>query len=238
MRSLPRGWQAAVLYAVSFAQAGAYVSLPASSAVLYGFGLSKTAYGSLFLPMILMAALAAATGPRLARRCGLRWLYRASHLGNVCMLAVLWNSPSIDPRYLALFLAGGSLVLGLSLGWMGVVANATISSLYPRRRSIALSGLHATLGVGATLTPALYGVLIASGRWSVGPQIFGATSGLFLLGSILAPSALAFPDEEPGRREGVTGRSALRGHALRAGLYGAGRVDRRQLGRALSGGNT
>jgi FHS family glucose/mannose:H+ symporter-like MFS transporter len=64
-----------LVYVAAIVQGLALVTFPAASSIFTspdGFGFDSTRYGALFLPQVLLAILASAFAPRLARRWSLR----------------------------------------------------------------------------------------------------------------------------------------------------------------------
>ena len=64
-----------LLYLAGVVQGLALVTFPAASAIFAspsGFNLSSAQYGAMFIPQVVLAILASALGPWLARRLGMR----------------------------------------------------------------------------------------------------------------------------------------------------------------------
>src|SRR6478752_7723799 len=80
------------VYGAGLVQGVALVAFPAASSILTSpdyYGLSSTAYGSLFLPQAIAAISAALAGARLTRRVGVKRMFLAGLAGDVAAMTLL-----------------------------------------------------------------------------------------------------------------------------------------------------
>src|SRR5215469_18090211 len=81
-----------VVYFAGVVQGLALVTFPAASAIFTrpdGFGFDSTRYGTLFVPQVVLAILASALAPKLARRSGLRKVLLVGIAGDILSMSLL-----------------------------------------------------------------------------------------------------------------------------------------------------
>src|SRR2546430_14651481 len=81
-----------VVYCAAVVQGLALVTFPAASSVFTspdGFGFDSTRYGTMFVPQVAFAILAAALAPKLARRWSLRRVLLAGFAGDIISMSLL-----------------------------------------------------------------------------------------------------------------------------------------------------
>src|SRR5438445_324427 len=81
-----------VVYGAAIVQGLALVTFPAASSIFTspdGFGFDSTRYGTMFVPQVVLAILASALAPKLARRLSLRRVLLAGFASNVVSMALL-----------------------------------------------------------------------------------------------------------------------------------------------------
>jgi MFS transporter, FHS family, glucose/mannose:H+ symporter len=172
MRDAPKaanGLTVSLLYCAGAVQGLALVTFPAASAILTnpsGFALSGTQYGALFIPQVLLAILASALGPWLARRLGMRSVLLLGLGGDILSMALLSASPLLSGSSSAFFLLSTATgALGLGFGATVMALNTLVEGLFPGRADGAVLALNALLGLGTALAPLLIVVFTAFGVW-------------------------------------------------------------------------
>ena len=153
-----------LVYIAAVVQGLALVTFPAASSIFTspdGFGFDSTRYGALFLPQVLLAILASAFAPRLARRWSLRRVLLAGLAGDVVSMTLLALS--------RLLLATGAL--GLGFGATVMALNTYAEAFFPTRADRAVLALNALLGLGTALAPVLVAIVVALGAWWLLPVV-------------------------------------------------------------------
>src|SRR4051794_28717675 len=165
-----------LLYVAAVVQGLALVTFPAASSILTspdGFGFDSTRYGALFLPQVLLAILASAFAPRLARRWSLRRVLLAGLAGDVVSMTLLALSRLLlgmpDMAFGVLLLATGAL--GLGFGATVMALNTYAEAFFPKRADRAVLALNALLGLGTALAPVLVAIVVALGAWWLLPVV-------------------------------------------------------------------
>ena len=155
----------------------ALVTFPAASSIFTtpdGFGFDSTRYGALFLPQVLLAILASAFAPRLARRWSLRRVLLAGLAGDVVSMTLLALSRLLlsgmpDMAFGVLLLATGAL--GLGFGATVMALNTYAEAFFPTARRPRGAGVNALLGLGTALAPVLVAIVVALGAWWLLPVV-------------------------------------------------------------------
>ena len=165
-----------LVYAAAVMQGLALVTFPAASSIFTspdGFGFDSTRYGALFLPQVLLAILASAFAPRLARRWSLRRVLLAGLAGDIVSMTLLALSRLLlgmpDMAFGVLLLATGAL--GLGFGATVMALNTYAEAFFPKRADRAVLALNALLGLGTALAPVLVAIVVALGAWWLLPVV-------------------------------------------------------------------
>ena len=165
-----------LVYAAAVVQGLALVTFPAASSIFTspdGFGFDSTRYGALFLPQVLLAILASAFAPRLARRWSLRRVLLAGLAGDIVSMTLLALSRLLlgmpDMAFGVLLLATGAL--GLGFGATVMALNTYAEAFFPKRADRAVLALNALLGLGTALAPVLVAIVVALGAWWLLPVV-------------------------------------------------------------------
>jgi FHS family glucose/mannose:H+ symporter-like MFS transporter len=165
-----------LVYLAAVVQGLALVTFPAASSIFTspdGFGFDSTRYGALFLPQVLLAILASAFAPRLARRWSLRRVLLAGLAGDVVSMTLLALSRLLlgmpDMAFGVLLLATGAL--GLGFGATVMALNTYAEAFFPQRADRAVLALNALLGLGTALAPVLVAIVVALGAWWLLPVV-------------------------------------------------------------------
>jgi MFS transporter, FHS family, glucose/mannose:H+ symporter len=165
-----------VIYFAAVVQGLALVTFPAASSIFTspeGFGFDSTRYGTLFVPQVVLAILASALAPGLARRWSLRRVLLAGFAGDIVSMALLAMSQLLlgvpDAAFGVLLLATGAL--GLGFGATVMALNTYAEAFFPDRADRAVLALNALLGVGTALAPVLVAIVVGLGAWWLLPVV-------------------------------------------------------------------
>src|SRR5664279_319141 len=157
------------VYVIGLIQGLSLVAFPAAATILTsptGYDLSKSRYGVLFLPQVVMAVASALSLPALSRRFRLKQILLAGLAANTAAMGLLVVSDPVSTDAVAfplLLVATAMLGLGfgLTLGSISTYAGAFM----PDRRDVALTALNVLLGLGTALSPLLVAIFTELGQW-------------------------------------------------------------------------
>jgi MFS transporter, FHS family, glucose/mannose:H+ symporter len=171
------------VYAIGLFQGLSLVAFPAAASILQsstGYDLSKSRYGLLFLPQVVMAIAGSLAMPRLSRRFRLKPVLIAGIIADTVAMALLVGSDAVRTDAIAypmLLVATAALGLGFGLTLSSISTYA--GAFMPDRRDVALTGLNVLLGLGTALSPLLIAIFLHIGEWWYLPLI--AAAGLLVL---------------------------------------------------------
>ncbi len=183
LRSRRRADLALVFWA-GILQGLAFVAVPAVSPVLQDedrIGLTSTEYGSLFVPMVILAIAASIGSVRLASICGRRTIFLAGISLNLLAMAFVALSQPLSGTSLGPYapLLIGMACLGLGVALTVAALNAHVLILFNVGSAAGIISLHAVMGGGNALAPLLAALFLGLDRWWLLPITVGA--GLLLL---------------------------------------------------------
>ena len=125
-----------VVYGAAIVQGLALVTFPAASSIFTspdGFGFDSTRYGTMFVPQVVLAILASALAPKLARRLSLRRVLLAGFASNIVSMALLALSALLlrapDLAFGILLLA--TAALGFGFGATVMALNTYSEAFFP-----------------------------------------------------------------------------------------------------------
>jgi MFS transporter, FHS family, glucose/mannose:H+ symporter len=201
--------EVATVYAIGLFQGLSLVAFPAAATILTspsGYNLSKSQYGLLFLPQVVMAIAGSLALPTLTRRFQLKHVLLAGLVADTVAMGLLVGSEAVNHdgvAYPMLLVATASLGLGfgLTLGAISTYAGAFM----PDRRDVALTALNVLLGLGTALSPFLIALFTDIGQWWYLPVV--AAVGLAALFVLALVQPMALPPSE--RREGGTTKVSI-----------------------------
>ncbi|HEX3980700.1 MAG TPA: MFS transporter [Acidimicrobiales bacterium] len=191
------------VYGIGLFQGLSLVAFPAAATILTssdGYDLSKSRYGLLFVPQVVMAIAGSLSIPTLARRFDLKHVLLVGVAADAAAMVLLVASDPLrsDPiAYPMLLVATASLGLGFGLTLSSISTYA--GAFMPDRRDVALTALNVLLGLGTALSPLLIAVFLDVGAWWYLPAI--AAAGL----AVLVVVALVQPMVVPGTGSRHTG---------------------------------
>jgi predicted MFS family arabinose efflux permease len=197
------------VYIIGLFQGLSLVAFPAAATILTsktGYDLSKTQYGLLFVPQVVMAIAGSLGLPNLARRFPLKLVLMAGLISDTLAMALLAGSVPVKADAIAypmLLVSTAALGLGfgLTLGSISTYAGAFM----PERRDVALTALNVLLGLGTALSPFLIALFTKLGQWWYLPLL--AAGGLVVLVGVTLVQPMGLP-EKTGEKP--TGESAGR----------------------------
>jgi MFS transporter, FHS family, glucose/mannose:H+ symporter len=183
------------VYVIGLFQGLSLVAFPAAATILTsktGYDLSKTQYGLLFVPQVVMAIAGSLALPKLARRFPLKLVLLVGLCADTLAMGLLAGSVPVKAdavAYPMLLVATGALGLGfgLTLGSISTYAGAFM----PDRRDVALTALNVLLGLGTALSPFLIALFTKVGEWWYVPLL--AAAGLVVLIVVTLSQPMALP---------------------------------------------
>jgi MFS transporter, FHS family, glucose/mannose:H+ symporter len=177
------------VYGIGLFQGLSLVAFPAAATVLTsptGYALSKTRYGWLFLPQVVMAIVGSLALPKLAARQPLKRILVAGVASDAVAMGLLVGTNAVRTDAMAyplLLLATACLGLGFGLTLSTISTYA--GAFMPDRRDVALTSLNVLLGLGTALSPFLISLFLRHGQWWYLP-LLSAAGLVVLLGATLA----------------------------------------------------
>ena len=190
------------VYVIGLFQGLSLVAFPAAATILTsksGYDLSKTQYGLLFVPQVVMAIAGSLALPKLARRFRLKSVLLSGIISDTVSMSLLAGSVPLKAdgiAYPMLLVATATLGLGfgLTLGSISTYAGAFM----PDRRDVALTALNVLLGLGTALSPFLISLFTKVGEWWYLPLL--AAAGLIVLFFLALAQPMALPAPAAGDR--------------------------------------
>jgi MFS family permease len=213
------------IYTTGLVQGLALVTFPAASMVLTSpqhYGLSSTAYATMFVPQAAMAVGASLLGARLIRHLGIKRIYRIGLTANLVSMALLFLSQfamsNAPVAYGMLILATTNLGVGFGLT---VPALSTFAAaFFPQKIDSAMLILNALLGLGTVLAPVFVAVFIGLSIWSGLPLLVAVLLLVLLLFSLPLPLQTGTSESEQGHKRPAALPSRFWIFAAFAVLYG------------------
>ncbi len=183
------------VYVIGLFQGLSLVAFPAAATILTsktGYDLSRTQYGLMFVPQVVLAIAGSLALPKLARRFPLKSVLLVGLLSNTLAMGLLAATVPIKTgaaAYPILLVATGALGLGfgLTLGSISTYAGAFM----PERRDVALTALNVLLGLGTALSPFLIALFTKIGQWWYLPLL--AAAGLVVLIFVTVSQPMRLP---------------------------------------------
>jgi FHS family glucose/mannose:H+ symporter-like MFS transporter len=201
-----------VYYQSAFLQGVCLILVPAASFIFKSparHGLTDQQYGMLFLPMISGAILATVFFKKILTQLREEKLFYLGFLSNIFYLGILFMAEHASRGREAAFflLLAANLFLGLGFGLLVSVLNLLVVELFPRKRDSIVTGLHAFLGIGASVAPLLANFFYSRNFWTGGLLLSLAVVCFFALVSFLLRAAQVPVESRPKGHEKVRNRS-------------------------------
>jgi MFS family permease len=203
----------ATVYTIGLFQGLSLVAFPAAATILIspsGYDLSKSQYGLLFIPQVVMAIAGSLALPSLANRFALKRVLLVGMAADTVAMGLLAGGEALESHSIAypmLLVATGALGLGfgLTLGCISTYAGAFM----PARRDVALTALNVLLGLGTALSPFLIAVFTTVGEWWYLPLLAAAGLVVLMAVTLVQPMALPSIQENKAGAAGPASRAAL-----------------------------
>jgi MFS transporter, FHS family, glucose/mannose:H+ symporter len=209
----PARTEVVTVYAIGLFQGLSLVAFPAAATILTsssGYNLSKSQYGLLFVPQVVMAIVGSLALPSLGSRFALKQVLLVGLAANTVAMGLLAGSDALESQsaaYPVLLIATGALGLGfgLTLGCISTYAGAFM----PARRDVALTALNVLLGLGTALSPFLIALFTSVGKWWYLPVLAGAGLVVLLALTLIQPMGLPPPADKAPTTAGQKARAAV-----------------------------
>jgi predicted MFS family arabinose efflux permease len=203
----------ATVYTIGLFQGLSLVAFPAAATILIspsGYDLSKSQYGLLFIPQVVMAIAGSLALPSLGNRFALKRVLLVGMAADTVAMGLLAGSEPLASHSIAypmLLVATGALGLGfgLTLGSISTYAGAFM----PARRDVALTALNVLLGLGTALSPFLIALFTTVGEWWYLPLLAAAGLVVLMAVTLVQPMALPAIQESKAGAAGPASRAAI-----------------------------
>src|SRR5271157_425145 len=189
---MPGNAEIGVVYSAAVVQGLALVTFPAASTIFtsaQGFGFDSTRYGTMFLPQVVLAVLASALAPKLARQWSLRRVLLTGFAADILSMTLLALSRLLlgapDLAFGVLLVATGAL--GLGFGATVMALNTYAETFFPDNADRAVLALNALLGLGTALAPVLVALVVGIGAWWLLPAAVACTLALVFAVALREP---------------------------------------------------
>jgi MFS family permease len=158
------------IYSAGLIQGIALVAFPAASTLFTNpdeFNFSSTAYGSLFIPQVVIAICASAFSMKLSKHYTSKLVFFSGLIANLIAMALLAFSAIVmhehSLAYGILLIATG--FLGLGFGLTVPTLNSMAALLFPEKIDATILKLNALLGLGTALAPIFIALFTGLGFW-------------------------------------------------------------------------
>ena len=180
------------VYAAAVVQGITLVTFPAVSAILTSpdhYGLTTTAYGTMFVPQAILAILASLLGAGFARRIGGKAVLLGGLTADLVAMSLLFISQFTTGQHA---LAYGLLLtatgfLGCGFGFAVPALNTFTAAFFPSKVDTAILTLNALLGLGTALAPIFSAVFVGFGIWWGLPLLMSGSTLALLLFALRLP---------------------------------------------------
>ena len=201
----------AAVYAAGVVQGLALVTFPAASTIFTSpeyYGLSNTAYGSMFLPQAILAVAAPRLGAGFVRRLGIKRVYLLGLAANLAAMGLLVASEFVrDDGPLAYgMLLAATASLGTGFGLTVPTLNTYANGFFPQSVDSAVLILNALLGLGTALAPVFVTLFVELGAWWGLPVLVAVMLIGLLVSSVGLPLQIESMNHEAA---GSSGRTKL-----------------------------
>jgi len=195
----------AAVYAAGIVQGLALVTFPAASTIFTSpryYGLSSTAYGSMFLPQAILAVAAPLLGAGFVRRLGIKRVYLLGLAANLAAMGLLVASEFVrdnGPLAYGMLLAA-TASLGTGFGLTVPTLNTYANGFFPQSVDSAVLILNALLGLGTALAPVFVMLFVELGAWWGLPVLVAVMLLGLLVSSVGLPLQIETNHEATGSR--------------------------------------
>jgi MFS family permease len=181
-----------VVYLAGLVQGIVLVTFPAASTIFTSsdeYDLSRSQYGAMFVPQVVMAITAAVIGPRLTGHYGTKSILRVGKgFSLVAMVLLVTSSFLTDDQGLAYgLLLVATACLGAGFGLAVPALNTLTAVFHPTAVDRSVLVLNALLGLGTALAPVFVALFVGLGFWWGLPVLSSILLVGLLVGSIRLP---------------------------------------------------
>jgi len=181
-----------VVYAAGLAQGIVLVTFPAASTIFTDpaeYGLSRSQYGTIFLPQVVLAIATSLLGGALTKRWTTKRVYLAGLAAGLVAMAVLVVSSFVTGNHSVAYtlLLVGTGFVGAGFGLTVPALNTLTAAFHPDRVNRSVLILNALLGLGTVLAPVFVAVFVGLGFWWGLPVVSAALIVALLAMSLRLP---------------------------------------------------
>src|SRR5215469_348187 len=182
--------------AAGLAQGIVLVTFPAASTIFESpqyYGLSNSRYGTMFLPQVAAAIVAASLGASLARRTSTKRVYVLGLTASLAAMGLLLLSALVKSNQSAAYplLLVATALVGTGFGLTVPALNIFTAAFHPASVDNAVLVLNALLGLGTVLAPVFVAIFVGLGFWWGLPVVSTGLLTLLLLISARLPLRVA-----------------------------------------------
>jgi fucose permease len=159
-----------VVYAAGLAQGIVLVTFPAASTIFTDpaeYGLTRSQYGTMFLPQVVLAIATSLLGGALAERWTTKRVYLSGLAAGLVAMTVLVVSSFVTGDHTLAYsmLLVGTGFVGAGFGLTVPALNTLTAAFHPDRVNRSVLILNALLGLGTVLAPVFVAVFVGLGFW-------------------------------------------------------------------------
>lgn len=194
-------------YGVALFQGMCITLVPASNFIYKSasaHAITNQQYGLIFLPMVIASVWVNLRFRPILHRLRTVKTYMTgllAHFPLVIFWILLFFTESSNGASFVMLLVS-NVFLGIGFGLLITVLNLCVVELYPAKRDMFLAGLHAVVGVGASLSPWIIQFCLRHGHWVLTGFFYLAVAGVILLLSVTTSVIRVELTEDPAvRRE-------------------------------------
>lgn len=195
-------------YCVALFQ-GMCITLAPASNFIYksasAHGITDQQYGFMFLPMVIASVWVNLRFRPILHRLKTANTYLTGLIAHF-PLVIFWMCLSFTERSngasFAMLLIS-NIFLGAGFGILITVLNLCVVELYPEKRDMFLAGLHAVVGVGASLSPWIIHFCLHHGHWVLTGFFYLAVASAILLLSLTTSVIRIELTEDPAVRKEI-----------------------------------
>jgi MFS family permease len=209
-----------VVYWAGLVQGIVLVTFPAASTIFTNpdeYDLSRSQYGALFLPQVVMAIAAGVLGTRLTGRLGSKRVYLAGLAASLVAMVVLVVSSFLTDNQAFAYglLLVATACLGAGFGLTVPTLNTLTAVFHPMAVDRSVLALNALLGLGTVLAPVFVAIFVGLGFWWGLPIL----SSILLAGIVIV--SVRLPLRSGARAAAASSAAAPRTIPARFWLYAA-----------------
>ena len=160
-------------------------------------GLNSAQYGSIFIPQIILAIIAAISAPKVAEKIGMKKVMLFGLVSLLLSMIVLAGSH--------LFLEGNidywiimfaTALIGAGFGFTITALNPFAFSLFPGKETSAVTAMHILLGLGTASSSLLLNLFVDSGIWWGAPILVAVFIFIIMLLTLRLPLHLSVEEKK------------------------------------------